>query len=148
MPIKPRADLPPAPSGDAGLHEDDRDIGGGAVFVLDEVKELVRNIPASAFKLTQSASDAMIHELRWTRGDLRDFIQCLEPRHYSKSLWCYGSGRPKIAFPADVYIMGYNRFRREEWLRCDPWNYFKFSICPTSNSIEVFSMHPEKKKRR
>jgi hypothetical protein len=147
MPIKPRDDLPPAPTGQDGLHDEDREIEGGPVFALDEVKAFVGSIDANAFRYTQKAADDMMHALRWSTADLVGFIQCLERRHYSKSLWCYGSAKAKIAFPADVYIMGYNRIRREEWLKCDPWNYFKFSISPKNNTVQIFSIHPQKNRR-
>lgn len=144
MTLIPRGNLvvPVAPLGE----RDDaaRKILGGAVFVLDDVKKYVDRMGNDVFNFaTDKASRDMRSELEWRLDDLRGFIRCLDTRHYRGSEWCYGSGTPKIAFPADVYIMGYSRVRSEEWPQITPWNYFKFSFSSIAGTLEIFSIHPE-----
>lgn len=147
MPLKPRDDLPPAPVELGFMSDSDRKIAGGPVFQLADVQAYIKHIDGNAFRFADQAASDLAVELRWKLEDLCGFIQCLGARHYRGSEWCYGSGRAKIAFPADVYIMGYNRIKRQEWQELDPWNYFKFSFSSASSTIQVFSIHPEKPKK-
>lgn len=143
MPLKPREDLPPAPHDLNDLSDWERKISGGPVYPLADVKAYVSHLDGNAFRFTNKADQDLMVKLRWNLSDLCGFIHCLEKHHYRGSEWCYGSEKGKIAFPADVYIMGYNRFKRQEWPQIDPWNYFKFSFSSKSNTIQVFSIHPE-----
>jgi hypothetical protein len=147
MPLKPRDDLPPAPSKLGKLSDIDRKISGGPVFALPEVQSYVKHLDGNAFRFADQASLDLTNELGWTLHDLCGFIQCLATRHYRYSEWCYGSEKAKIAFPADVYIMGYSRMKGAEWPQQNPWNYLKISFSSVSNSVHVFSIHPEKPKK-
>jgi len=139
---KPRENLI-LPSEPLPLDDACRKINGGPVYVLDDVKKYVETVDNSVFNFaTNKASRDLMVELGWRLDDLRGFIRCLDRRHYGGSQWCYGSGTPKIAFPADVYVMGYSRVRGEEWPQVTPWNYFKFSFSSKEDSLEIFSIHP------
>jgi hypothetical protein len=119
-------------------------IGGGPVYSLADVKAYIKGNGIDVFNLaTQKASNDLLSELRWRLTDLAGFFSCLEKHHYRRSQWVYGSGKAKIAFPADVYMMGYNRIKVQEWDKVDPWNYLKFSFSLENKTIEIFSIHPE-----
>lgn len=115
--------------------------------MLHDVKDYVNHLDGSALNIaTKKAADDLLIDLRWTLKDVCGFIRCLECHHYRGSEWCFSSDRAKIAYPADIYIMGYNRIKQQEWQQIDPWNYFKFSFSSASNTIEIFSLHPENPK--
>ncbi len=104
----------------------ERKILGGAVFDLLAVQSYVRMAGVDALNLatTKAGSDLLI-KLRWRLTDVCGFIGCLKKIHYRYSEWVCGSDKAKIVYPADVYIMGYNRIKVQEWPQLDPWNYFK-----------------------
>jgi hypothetical protein len=147
MPIKPRADLPEPPSSLEGLSDWQRKISGGPVFDLADVKAHVQGVGQDCFVLaTRKAEENLLVTLRWLPKDLCGFFTCLDRHHYRGSEWVYGSEKAKIAYPADVYLMGYNRVRVQETPKVDPWNYLKFSFSLATNTIEIFSIHPEEGK--
>jgi len=114
------------------------------VYDLAALKAYIGTNGVDVFSLaTQKASDDLLTALRWRLNDLAGFFSCLEKRHYRGSQWVYGSEKAKIAYPADVYIMGYNRIKVQEWEKVDPWNYLKFSFSLEKKTIEIFSIHPE-----
>ena len=148
MPIKPRLSLPPPPATLVGMSDAERKIGGGAVFALADVKAHVAEAHINGLNLaTQKASDDLNFELSWRLSDVCKFISCLDKCFYRYSEWVYGSDRAKVAYPADVYIMGYNRMKEKEWPQANPWNYFKFSFSSHNNTIEIFSIHLENVKQ-
>jgi hypothetical protein len=149
MTIKPRDSLGEPPDDLRSAGDSERYISGGAVFSLGDVKNFVGHLNENAFRLaTDTAENNLLHDLRWDLKDLCSFVNCLGPHHYRHSMWCYPSGGATIAFPADVYIMGYSRVRRTEWQEQTPWNYLKFSYSARQNRIQIFSIHPEKQKKK
>jgi hypothetical protein len=147
MALTPRDTLPEPPKTLIGLSDQDRKIPGSAVYALTDVKAHIAAMQGNGLNVaTQTATDSILFELRWQLDDICGFISCLEKHHYRYSEWCYGSAGARIAFPADVYIMGYNRIKRKEWPELDPWNYFKFSFSLATNTVEIFSLHPEKER--
>lgn len=145
MLIRPRSDLPSAPANLGTLTDAERKIGRIPVFELAHIKAHIAAFHSDGLRLvTAKARDDVQHELRWRLADVCGFIRCLERRHYKYSEWVYSSDKSKVAFPADVYVMGYNRMLQEEWPQANPWNYFKFSFSTVSNTVQIFSLHPSK----
>lgn len=146
MPPKRRDNLPTAPANLAGLTDAERKIGGGPVYDLSEIKAHVAELQINGLELVNvSVRAALEDELRWRMSDVCKFIACLERRHYHCSEWVYASDRARIAHPADVYLMGYSRFKAEEWIKQNPWNYFKFAFGLESNTVDIYSLHPSVK---
>lgn len=145
MLIRPRANLPPAPAKLGKLTDAERKIGKIPVFELTQIQAHIVQFQQSGLGIvTAKARDGLQHELRWMLSDVCGFIRCLERRHYKYSEWVYSSERAKVAFPADVYVMGYNRLLQKEWPQANPWNYLKFSFSAGSNTVQIFSLHPSR----
>lgn len=146
MSIKPRDSLGVPPIFFDDITDRERRIDGGAVFALGDVKAHVATLRNDGLAVaTSKAAHDMNFTLRWQLSDVCNFISLLERRHYAGSQWCVGSGGAKRPYPADVYIMGYNRFSKQEIQQLDPRTYFKFSFIAAMNKIAIFSLHPEEK---
>lgn len=138
-----REDLPPPPDDLRNCTDADRKIGGGAVYDLGQVKQYAKTQGKDVFNFaTEKAEQDLRRELDWSLDDLLGFLDALDRRHYRGSEWCYGSGKASVAYPADVYVMGYSRFKRQEWPQQNPWNYLKFSFSEKFGTLEIFSIHP------
>jgi len=138
-----RENLPQPPEDLRNCTDADRKIDGGAVYDLGQVKQYAKAAGKAAFNFaTIKAESDLRTELGWSLDDLLGFFQLLDRRHYRCSEWCFGSGKATVAYPADVYVMGYSRFRREEWPQQNPWNYLKFSFSEKAGTLEIFSIHP------
>lgn len=96
--------------------------------------------------LSPTAAKDIYTELMWTTEDLLGFMQCLHGARYRASEWGLPAGSHGAAdgFPADVYVMGYNRIAGEEGQRRVPWIYFKFAIRPNIGQVLILSAHPER----
>lgn len=146
MTLKPRADLPAPPLFYEGMSDRERRIDGGPVYPLVEVKEFTAALQTQALAaFTKNATHDINFTLQWQLQDVCNFIACLDRRHYQGSQWCFGSQAAKRPFPSDVYIMGFNRFSKQEIQQLDPKSYFKFSFSAAINKIAIFSLHPETK---
>lgn len=148
MPIKPRDDLPDPPADMRHDQNGERIIRGGSVYLLAEVQAHVRKLSTSALNFaTLTASDDLRDDLRWNLSDLCGFICALDPCFYRRSIWCLPAGGRGVPFPADVYIMGYNRIKKEQSYVQNPGNYLKFSFCIRKDTIEIFSIHTAEKNK-
>lgn len=146
MIIKPRDGLgcPPVFYDDISDHE--RRIDGGAVFSLVDVKAHIATMRNEGLAVaTNKAAYDINFNLQWQLSDVCNFIALLERRHYAGSQWCVGSSSVKKPFASDVYIMGFNRFTKQEIQQLDPKSYFKFSFVAAMNKVAIFSLHPEDK---
>jgi len=150
MTPKRRSDLEDAPETLKGLSNEERKIAvRKAVFTLADVQSHVRakGVESFNFATTTAASD-LRNELRWNLKDLCNFTCCLERIHYRYSEWCSGSGPgATVIYPSDVYYMGFSKVNGKEWQQQNPWNYFKFSFSEKNDTIEIFSIHPERLKK-
>jgi hypothetical protein len=147
MTVKRREDLEAPPDTLAGLSDSQRKISvRKPVYVLTDVQQHVISASIGGLNLaTNSAVESLQDELRWRLRDVCNFICCLERHHYRYSEWCVGSGPgAKIIYPSDVYIMGFSKVTGKEWQKQNPWNYLKFSFSAENNTIEIFSIHPER----
>lgn len=104
------------------------------------------------WELTSSAEEQLL-ELMWDDEDLDGFIQslhsacckttasqwCLEPK-----VDCLSEPDDRIHRLADVYVMGYQRFRKVEQPRAHPKIYFKFTITESPITMLIYSIHLER----
>ena len=124
--------------------EGERAIAGGPLWCLKTIQQKLAEL-----KLVYSAkaqNDALT-ELVWSLETPKAFISQLSRGRYDGSQWCYTT-KGTTPYPADAYCMGFNRHKGVENQRTDPWVYFKFSIIENTNSIVIFSAHPEKQNGR
>lgn len=96
---------------------------------------------------SRSASECMENDLGWKIQHLLGFFNKLQTHHYICSEWIYIADQPKInglsvAYPADVYVMGYNKALGQENERMNPKIYFKFIMKP--GFLIVANCHTEK----
>lgn len=94
--------------------------------------------------ISTGASATMSQELHWGPNDVRSFMQCLHKGRYEGSEWCLPSNHKNknAAYAADVYVMGFNRFKCIENQKIAPWTYLKFSIINDNKNILILSAHP------
>lgn len=150
MTIKRRDDLEDPPETLKGLTDVQRKIARKkAVYELVDIQSHVQRTRLTGLNLaTRSAETSLQEDLRWRLNDLCNFICALEKIHYRYSEWCTGSGAgAKIIYPSDVYYMGFSKVTGKEWQQQNPWNYLKFSFSVATNTIEIFSIHPEKERK-
>lgn len=122
----------------SGAHDAARKIGR-RVWHLQRLQDALR-AEQVALMLSSSASNDLATDLFWDMEDVRQFFLSLESHRYRSSAWCLPPKQAKTAHPspADVYVMGYDRFSREECQRRPPI-YIKFAL--KQNLIYVFSLH-------
>ena len=116
---------------------------------LQQIQELVRN-KKLIIKLTPSAQTDNRNELSFSGADFEKFICALHAGRYSCSEWCLANKNVStVPRAADVYIMGFNRFKGEENQKTNPWIYFKFTIKQQGEQVVmiVYSAHPERKEK-
>lgn len=104
------------------------------------------------WELTTKAEEELF-ELGWDDEDLDAFVQTLHagPCKPTASQWCL---EPKLDPPpeiedricrlADVYIMGFQRFKKVEQPGAHPKIYFKFTITEAPHRMLIYSIHLEK----
>ena len=145
MTIIARSNLPPHPAqlGSQATNAE-RQIVGGAVFSLIEAQQHIALVGPDGINFaTDKATEDLTLKLKWRTADVCNFIGALGSHRYDGSQWCYGTGVPKIPYPCDVYIMGFNRLTRTERQTSEPpWVYLKFGYSVDYKTIEIFSVHP------
>lgn len=124
----------------------ERYISGGQLWCLNTIRQHLTDMEII---FSDSAKEDALIKMAWTHETPRAFISQLARAHYRGSEWCYTT-RGRKPYGADVYVMGFNRHTGVENQRSDPWIYFKYTVLSTekSDSILIFSSHPEKKHGR
>lgn len=95
-----------------------------------------------SIELTSTATlDAS--QMGWRVRDVRNFLGCLEKRHFKNSQWCLPpvDGNRFEPLPADAYLMGFNRMKVQENPRLEPHIYIKFAVQEGTSRVLVFSLH-------
>jgi hypothetical protein len=80
-------------------------------------------------------------------ADVVSFLKNLGVSHYVNSQWClppYGANQ-HAPYPADSYAMGFDRLKRQENQRREPYAYIKFTVVEETGKVLVFSMHESQK---
>lgn len=131
---------PLCPSSDLRACDDSqRNIVGGRLWCLQTIQQ---RLPHMKVVFSDKAQTDAAVKLAWCGDTVKAFVSQLSKSRYRTSEWCYTT-RGRTPFAADSYVMGFNRHTGEENQRTNPWVYFKFSIMEKTDSILVFSCHPE-----
>lgn len=93
---------------------------------------------------TTPASEQMATQLDWIQTDAVCFFQKLQRHHYYASEWINLPHEPSTVYPADVYVMGYNKALKRENEKMNPKIYFKFTLKEGRNFVMLATCHPEK----
>jgi len=113
---------------------------------LTKVIEAVKDESLMVEMTTKAQSEAFI-ELKYSYADVVSFLKNLGVSHYVNSQWClppYGANQ-HAPYPADSYAMGFDRLKKQENQRREPYAYIKFTVVEETGKVLVFSMHESQK---